>query len=275
MPSDGIHLKAAIVIAVVFVSLAIVHLWLGVDDEGDDSAGRGLETSTMQITTDGRQLDLGIRATLTVEEMGELIERRVAQLTSGQVSERRTSAIRLARMTNDGRERERLADLEPGVLIRLRQALLAGLNDTDEMIPGYCRDALIGLWRTPDTDAGAQLYAQGLAAYEAQQFDLASQAFDSLQKLWSDLPPDVHRMRAEIAVSRSQPDEALAECDRAIAIEPKHFIAYYVQARAYGLRGDSAQAVRALDQALAAYKGFTEAADLRRKLLAEAAPPQP
>ncbi len=270
MPPQELHLKALIVIAVVFVSVAAVHLLLGsADEEGELIEGDGA-TPTMQITRQGEEVDLVPDVAMTPQESIELLREQMAQLTTAEGPKQRAAAIQLRFMANDPERQECLKELGARSVAEMESALLRCLSSEDETVSQNCRDALIGLWRMPERGSAPQLYAKGLDAYQQGAWEKALAAFASLEKTWGELPPDLWRLRGEMLLRKGRADEAIAACRRAVELEPKHFVAYYVLTQAYESEGERGRAMKALDAALRVYPTYPEALELRGELAANA-----
>jgi len=268
MPPREIHLKAVIVIAVVFVALVCVHLWWGVDEGEAPENDGGLTATTVQITAEGQQIDLASEPFLTPGELSQWLRERIDVLQRGGTDERGVAAILLAYVTNDPQAQQRLVAMRNGLMAELEGALLACLNEADDVVSVNCRDALIGLWRVPPAASGLQKYAQALANYEAGNHKEAEAAFEALEQLWGSLPADLYRLKGEIALADGRPAEAVEECQRAVAVQPNHFLAHYVLASAYEQEGDHERALKSLDACVKIYARFPDAEPLRLKIRA-------
>lgn len=268
MPSDRIPARAILFICVIFLALVIVHLWWSAEvDEPAAPDQQGPRLSSIRIVEGDRVVDLEAEPPAAEGSPQEVLEASLELLGTGSTNERRATAIQLAYMANDPEEHDRLAALEPGLRSRVEEGLLIGLRSQDAAVAGGCARALIGWWRIAQSAAADQHFRQGLAAYEAQQYDTALSVFRNVEELGGAAPPDLFRMKAEALLKRSQPELALAECARALEAEPMHFAAYYVQATAYAQTAQAEDAVASLDKALAVYPGFTEARRLRSALV--------
>ena len=269
MPSEEVPARAIIFIVLVFLVLVLVQVRWGFR-EGDrtEPDEQGPRLSHIQIAEDDQVVDLAPESLLTRRELAELMEGRIRSLAGRKTNERRVAAIQLAYMTNDPREHEKLLRLGEELLERAEDALLKGLQDTDEAVAKSCREALVGLWRISDSTAAGEHFRQGLAAVEARQWDLALQTFESIEGLAGSVPPDLYRMKAEVYLAKSLPEQALAECLHALQAEPRHFMAFYVLARAYAQNAEYDDANRALNKALSIYTDFPEALRLRARILA-------
>jgi len=273
MFSDWFRPKTVILMAVVFLALAGMLLWQSQDEGGEPAPDESPQISRIRVRREGQLLDLSQRIRLTNEELRQLMKSRIHLLASGALNERRAMALQLAHMTADPAERERLRDLGPDLLQELREALFAGLADEDTIVAANCRDALIGLWRMCRSVAAAEYFSQGLAAFEAGQFDRALATFQSVERLTGSAPPDLYRMTAEIYLARQEFDKALEECRKAILADPKSFPALFVLARVYRAQGNDEKALKALEGALMIYPHYPEAEKLRQEILASEASP--
>jgi tetratricopeptide (TPR) repeat protein len=250
-----------------------VLLWSVKNDDNGANKDRPLQLSRIQIRNGDKLVDLSQRTTLSGDELAQLMMGRIALLTSGAADDRRAMALQLAQMTADPAERERLAQLDGAVVRELRAALATGLNDDDPSVAANCRDALVGLWRMSGSDAASEAFSQGLAAYDAGQFDSALATFSSVARLGGSVPPDLYRLTAEIYLSQKKYDKALEECRKAVqaekTVQPEQhsFLTLYVLARIYHAQGQDDKALKALDGALLIYHSYPEATRLRADLL--------
>jgi len=267
MALERIPAKTLIFIALVFLALVVVQLRWSADVEEKTAADQeGPRVSRIQISKGGRLVDVETERGLTTAKPEELVEAGIALLAKDTPNERRTGAIELAYMANEPAERGKLVGLNASLKTKLRQALLKGLQDADAPVAKSCGEALIGWWRMSKSTAITECFQQGLAAYEAGQLDAALQAFQNIEALGDAVPADLYRMRAEVYLGRSLPEKALTECRRALEGEPKHFMALYVQAKAYAQTGQNSKALESLNQALSIYTAFPEAQRLRARL---------
>lgn len=260
--------KALILVAVVFLALILVQLRLAPDAEEEKPAANqeSPQVSRVQISKDGQLMDMSTEPLLTPSGSQELIEASIGFLAAGSTNLRRATAIELAYIAGDPTEQEKLRELSAGVKTRLREALLRGLEDSDTTVAKSCAEALIGWWRMAPSPAVSRSFQQGAAAYEAGQMDVALNTFRSIEELGGPVPPDLYRMKAEVYLARLLPEQALAECRRALALEPKHFVALFDEARAYAQLGEERKALEALGEALSIYEGFEAAQQLRAEL---------
>jgi len=269
MPAERIRPKTIVFIAVVFLALVAVHLrWGGEDGAAEEPEEPRPRLSQVQITSGGQAVEIDLGALPTRGDIERLMESYARVLRTGEQDERRTTAIQLAYIANEPREYETILQVRKSVLDRLRQALLAGLNDEDGRVAANCRDALVGLWRVSASAPAIERFAGGVAAYESGDYDAALKAFQTAEKLQSDPPPDLYRMMAQVYLAQSKPEQAIAQCRLALKAEPKHFVALCVLARAHAQSGQPDKARSALDRALAIYKGFPDALKLREQITA-------
>ncbi len=267
MPVEGIRPKAVVFIAVVFLALVAMRLrWGGEDGAANEPEEPRPQLSQVQITSGGQAVEIDLKALPTRGDIEGLMDGYARVLRTGDLSERRTTAIQLAYIANEPREYENILQVRQPVLDGLRQALLAGLNDQDGRVASHCRDALIGLWRVSDSALAIERFAAGLAAYEMGDYDAALKAFEAAERLQTDAPPDLHRMMAQVYLAQSRPDQTIAQCGLALQAEPRHFLALYVQAQAHVQSSQPDKARSALDRALAIYKGFPEAVKLHDEI---------
>lgn len=268
MGLEELRPRTVVFVALVFLALVAVHLrWGGEQEDGAPPQEQGPLLSHAQITNGGESVEIDFASLPSQSDVEGLMARYAALLVKGEVTERRTTALELAHITHEPQDYGKLLQLSSRTLDAVRQALLEGLNDPDARVSTHCRQALVGLWRISDSAAVIRQFQQGLAAHERRQFDDALAAFSNAEKVQSNVPPDLHRMKAEIYLAKSLPAEALEECRRALEAEPRHFLALYALAKAQAETGHRDEALEALDRALAIYKAFPEANELRRKML--------
>jgi len=179
------------------------------------------------------------------------LARQVALLGSADTTERRAAAFRLVFIANAS-----VADV-----------LVAGLKDPDGKVADRCAKALVRLWQRSDSAAVGELLERALRAHEADRDDEAMRALDRAAMLDAQVP-DLYRLRAEIKLGRSQPVEALADCQKSIGMEQNHFLAYYLMARCYLAMGDREKALESVSEALRIYTHFEEAQHLKEKIVA-------
>jgi len=268
MALERVPAKTLAFIALVFLALVVIQLrWSANVEDKTAAEPEGPHVSRVQISKEGKLVDVETEPVLATDKAEELVQTSIALLSSTALNERRSGAIGLAYMASEPAERQRLLGLSADLKSRLQQALAKGLQDADATVAKSCGEALIGWWRMSESAAVTQYLEQGLAAYEAGQLDEALQAFQSVEALGVALPPDLYRMKAQVYLAKSLPEQALAQCRQALQAEPNHFMALYVQARAYAQAGQNPKALQALDAALSIYKTFPEAEHLRAQLL--------
>jgi tetratricopeptide (TPR) repeat protein len=262
-----IRARALVFIAVVFLALVVVQLRWNADVQRQASAeAQSPQVSRFQISKDGRLVDVNTEPLSAPTSPDDLIETSIGLLSRGSTNERRTTAVELSYMANAAAEKEKLLALSDDLRGRLRQALLNGLRDPDAAVAGACSEALIGCWGMSESPAVTQYLQSGLSALGEGQYDAALETFQSIEVLGRTCPPDLYRMKAEVYLAKSLPEQALAEARRALQAEPKHFLALYLEARAYAQMGQDRKALEALDEALSIYPAFPEAQHLRAQL---------
>jgi tetratricopeptide (TPR) repeat protein len=267
MALEWIRPKTIIPMAVVFLALVVVLLWIAENEDNEPAQEEPLQLSRIQIKQGNELVDLSEQVPLSDAELAQLIRARIQLLSSPDLNDRRATAAQLAHMTADPAERARLQQLGPAVTQELRSALFKALNDPDPVLAAECRDALVGLWRMCDSDAASEYFSQGLAAYEAGQPDRALETFNSVEGLGGPVPPDLYRMTAEIYLAQQKFNMALEECRKAVRVEPRNFPALYVLARIYHAQGDDEKALKALDGTLLIYHTYPEALRLRQQIM--------
>ncbi len=263
MSEPLIRPKVVLVVAMVFFALVVVHIWSGLQDD-DGRGARGPRLSRLEIAEQEEPVD--IERSDGAGELRELIASRAYLLTNGERNERRATAIQLAYLTTHPQESDRFMRLPDDVRGELRDALTRGLNDEDEIVSQNCLDALLGLWRTSDSLAATEQFREGLAAYRAGQIDRAMAAFESAEDLRGTVPPDLYRMKAQVYLQRQQPGKALDACARALAAEPRNFLALLIVAHVHLQQGDYQKSQKALDTAETIYHRLPQAEELRAQI---------
>ncbi len=259
--------KALLFMAVVFLALVLAQLrWNADVPEQAPPEAEGPQVDRIQISQGGRLVDVKTEPITVRTSLDDLMESSIGSLRGGSSNERRTAAVELSYMANTPSEQEKLLALGAGLRARLRQALLDGLRDPDSAVARPCSGARIGWWRTSASPAVTQYLQSGLSALSEGQLDAALETFQSIEGLGRPCPPDVYRMKAEVYLDKSLPEQALAEARRALQAEQRHFAALYIMARAYAQLGQDRKALEALDEALTIYPGYAEAQHLRAQL---------
>ena len=242
-------------VVVAFLLVAILQLWWQ-QREANGAGGPAQPTaSPAQIAGEERSLlvapvdpDLaGEREELRRQEM----RRQIGVLSaSGDVSRRRSAALRLQFLADDSAQ----------------PALLRALNDGDEVVALRCAKALLILWRTSHSPSVNRLIRRGLAAHGAGDYDGALEDFAMCLRLDPALP-DVRRLRAEILLAKEDLSGALSECEAVLRLNGGHFRAYYVQAECYRDMREGQAALDSVNSALSIYATFREAYDLKQEIL--------
>jgi tetratricopeptide (TPR) repeat protein len=268
MQAGAIPARAVIFIVAVFLVLVFVHLrWGGDAGDGVSPEQGGPRVLRIQVKEQGQMVDLNGQGTPLDAGPTAFVDESTRQLGQGALNERRTAAVQLAYMANDPQEGPKLLALGTAFERRFRQALLAGLNDSDETVSRSSRQALVGWWRLSGNAALSGYVRQGVDAFEARRYEAALEAFRAAQSLGSPVPPDLHRMEAEVCLHESRFQEAKAAAQRALQAEPQHFLALHALAQACEGLGQREEALRAVRQALAIYHRFPEARELEAGLV--------
>jgi len=254
MASRAITGRVVAFLVVGFLLLvAVPLLWQGAEEGPSEEKSPSLRVTTVKIEgQEAEELlegeDSSARDALRDLERREL-ERQLKRLKSGDIAERRDAAFRLVF----------IADRSCTV------ALLAGLKDADPKVAERCAKALTRLWRTSHSPAAQKLLESGLAAYEAGRADEALQMFTKAGELDDDIC-ELYRLRAEIWLDKSRPDQALDDCKRAISVEKNNFHARYLAALCYLEMGDHDKAMQSVTESLSIYPHFEQARALQERI---------
>jgi len=254
MASRAITGRAVAFLVVAFLLLVAVHLlWQDAEEGPSEEKSPSLRVTTVKI--EGQEAegllggeDSSARDARRALERREL-ERQLRRLKSGDIAERRDAAFRLVF----------IADRSCTV------ALLAGLKDADAKVADRCAKALTRLWRTSRSPAAQRLFKSGLAAYQAGRADEALQMFTRAAEL-DDSICELYRLRAEIWLDKSRPDQALDDCKRAILVEKNNFHARYLAALCYLEMGDHDKAMQSITESLVIYPHFEQARALQERI---------
>ncbi len=264
MAPDPPSPKLLILVAGVFLLLAVVHLWFGDQETEEEPSGKHPRLSHIEIQKTEEQVEINPEE--SSGDLATLVESRIYLLRNGETNERRATAIQLAFLTTEPARRRQVAHMPPRARGRLRKALLTGLNDSDAVVSENCREALVGLWRIADSVAVAGQFTDGLAAYRSGHLQKALDSFRNAERLRGSVPPDLYRIKAKIHLAQGDPDAALEECKRALDAEPLNFMALLVVARIHARQDNYEKALSALDAALKIHNRFEEARKMRRRI---------
>ena len=247
MASRRITGRVVAFLVVAFLLLAAVHLlWQGVEEGPAEDAAPALRVSTVKIKGQDADVLLDDKEPAAPDAREALerreLERQLRRLQSGDATERRDAAYWLVFTADES----------------CAAPLTAGLKDADVKVAERCAEALTRLWRSSHSAAAESLFSHGLAAYEAGRPDRALEMFTDAAQL-DDGIPELYRLRAEILLADSRPSQALADCDRAIAVEQSQFQAHYVAALCYLEMGDREKALKSVAKALDIYPHFEQA----------------
>ncbi len=270
MLSQVVRPKALIVIAGAFLALVGLHLWQqGSEQQADEVAEPSLQSSSIQVRRGENFVEIQPESLPTSSDVARMLEDRLQKLNStgtDAANQRRATAIQLAHTVEDPIGRDMLRGLGAKKRQELESALLKGLGDPDQVIAANCADALLGLWRIPDSQAAAKMVATGVRAYDGGRLQEALSAFKTVARIDGSAPPDVHRLIAEIYLALGRPGDALDSCREAIRAERNHFAAFYTLARTYLAQKESAKALTALKGALRIYPRYSKALRLAEQL---------
>jgi tetratricopeptide (TPR) repeat protein len=116
----------------------------------------------------------------------------------------------------------------------------------------FTEQAIWRIWLVSGNDAVDRLMAKGIEAMSSQEFDDALAAFDEIVRLapgfaegWNKRAT-LHYLRGDLAAS-------LADIDRTLALEPRHFGALSGRGLVYLALGKEEPALAAFEAALAVY----------------------
>jgi tetratricopeptide (TPR) repeat protein len=148
--------------------------------------------------------------------------------------------------------------------------LFARLRAADNPIEArFIEQAIWRVWLESGNDTVDKYMALGLEAMAAQEFDEAVEAFDEIVRIAPDFAEGwnkratVHYLRGDLAAS-------LADIDRTLALEPRHFGALSGRGLVNLALGREEAALAAFDAALAVYPNLhgrdTHIRELREKL---------
>jgi len=241
-------------VAVGFVLLVGLQVWLHQADQGE-SGQDGPTFSATEIEETGQKIDIGGSDDATPGrswDVGELTRRKIRDLRSGDVSERRDAALRLTFRPHPAAE----------------PALLAGLKDPDRQVAEQCSQALLKLWRTSDSAVASQRLDRAFDTYERGRWDASLRYLDDIHKLAPDIS-EAYRLKAKIWLRRNKPAKALKNAKKAVSLQENHFRARFLMARSYLKQGKKEEARRELNRVLSTYPYFEEAAQRKKELNAE------
>ncbi len=266
MPNESIQARALVIIVAVFLALVVVHVRWGRDDPDADADQAGPRLSHVQVAEEEPAQAVDVDSPLSGTELSELMDGRVRLLVQGEPNERRATAIQLAFMAGDVREQQGLLQLGTARRKALEEALLKGLLDDDPTVADKCRGALLSLWRLADSSAARRQVHRGISALEAGDWDLALRSLNDVEKLTARIPPELHRLKAEVYLATGLPRQAVDECSLALQAEPHQFMAHYALAKAC-LRLDEVDKAREfIEIALAICPRLPEAQRLRAEM---------
>jgi len=247
--------RTVALVIIAFLILAGLQIWWQ-RAEQDDRPGVGEVTvPRTQIASEDRQLEIGSDTPGSEVEREQVrregVRRALTTLRrSAHPSERRSAALRLSYLADSSAE----------------GALVMFLRDSDEVVSQRCADALLGLWQRSDSPRVNQFFQQGLAAYNAGDYEQARELFDTCVRLDPSVP-DVYRLRAEILLAMDRPADAARECRSALRLKQEHFLAHCVLAECHLRLRDGQAALESVETALSIYGGLERARQLKEEIL--------
>ncbi len=135
-----------------------------------------------------------------------------------------------------------------------REAALRGLfaqlaSAASELEAGAIERRIWSLWLATDDEAIAPWLSRGLAALEARNLGAALQAFDRVVELAPDYAEGWNK-RAALHWLRGAYEASVADIDRTLALEPRHFGALSGLAMIREAQGRPFEALEALEKLL-------------------------
>jgi tetratricopeptide (TPR) repeat protein len=135
-----------------------------------------------------------------------------------------------------------------------REAVLRGLfarlaSAASELEAGAVEREIWSVWMSTDDQAIAPWIQRGLAAMESRNLDAALQAFDRVVELAPGYAEGWNK-RATVHWLRGAFDAAIADIDRTLALEPRHFGALSGLAMIREAQGRPFEALEALEKLL-------------------------
>ncbi len=150
------------------------------------------------------------------------------------------------------------ADLLDALFARLHEA---GDAPEARAIAGSIR----ALWAHPDSPGAELLIRQADKALKAGHGETALRILTLVTRNWPDLA-EGWRNRAVARYMMDDPQGALADLDRALEIEPRHFEALFLKAAILQETGHLRQALAAYEEVLLVYPGMKPAQEAARAL---------
>ncbi len=241
-------------VAVGFVLLVGLQIWLHQADQAEPRQDEPMFSPT-KIEETGQEIDIGGEGDSSSgppSSVDDLTRRKIRKLRNGDVSDRRSAALRLTFRPHPAAE----------------GALLDGLQDPDRQVAEQCSQALLKLWRISGSAVANQRLELAFGAYERGRWDAALRHLHDICKLDPDIS-EVYRLKAKIWLRRNKPEKALKNATKAISLQENHFRARFLMARSYLQQGKEEEARRELNRVLSIYPYFEEAAQLQKKLNSE------
>ena len=132
---------------------------------------------------------------------------------------------------------------------RLRELFARLAAAASEREAGAVEREIWSAWLATDDENVASWIARGLAAMEARDFAAALQSFDRVVELAPDYAEGWNK-RATLHWLRGSFEESVADIDRTLALEPRHFGALSGLAMIREAQGRPFEALEALEQLL-------------------------
>ncbi len=250
MDTERIPGRAIAIAVVVFLFLAGVHLWW----QQDDTVGRGGDNEMVieetQLDGGEERLHLGAADRPDPGARREEAQKWLEILASdAPLEKRRSAALHL----------QYLAGPE------MQKALLQHLKSEDPVIARRCAETLVDFWQQSESPSVNRLMKQGVAAFEEAEYQRAMKRFQMCLQLNPQVS-DLHRLRAEILLSRGEVDKALQAAQQATTIQRKNYWAHYVVAQCYLRQNEGDKALDEVEWVLDIYPTFKPARNLKNKI---------
>jgi tetratricopeptide (TPR) repeat protein len=151
---------------------------------------------------------------------------------------------------------------------RLRELFARLAHSASEHEASAVEREIWSAWLATDDEAAVPWIRRGLAAMEARDFDAALQAFDRVVELAPDYAEGWNK-RATLHWLRGQYEESLADIDRTLALEPRHFGALSGLAMIREAQGRPFEALEALEALMQIHPRLPQLRDRIEQLSAQ------
>ncbi|MBM3482251.1 MAG: tetratricopeptide repeat protein [Alphaproteobacteria bacterium] len=141
--------------------------------------------------------------------------------------------------------------------------ILRGSDDLDKV--GLAEQAIWGIWMKSGDDEMDLLLEQGAMQMQARQFGAALSMFNTVIAERPEFAEGWNK-RATLYYLMGELDRSIADCEKTLALEPRHFGALFGLGLIYAAKRQEDKAIASLERALMVHPHLSNAVDFINEL---------